>query len=233
MARVLTEEQRALLRARSVDINILATFYLDEGTYRFCDDVWDLSDGVNTFIGASALVGATDIRSGSGLSAESVTLKIDGNRMAQFGIADPGKVLREILAYLHQQRRVDLAVGLRYPEQRNVTLTIPLYGGKINSARLIDSGVEYGDMTGDQQESDVLEIVLDSLASRYRRASNRTRSHADQQQLTGNTDDFFSFTADSVQSEKNLYWGKKAPAGTATTLTGVFNRVTEAAQKLN
>lgn len=101
--RAFTTEQKALLRAQSLRVRVLMTFFLDEGTFRFCDDAVSTTSGADTYIGAGALASKLEIRSGRDLAAEPITLTLDGNRMVQAGIADPAKVLREILAYLHHR----------------------------------------------------------------------------------------------------------------------------------
>lgn len=207
--RAFTPEQKALLRSDAIQANLLATFYLDEGTYYFCDDVFDLNDGTNTYIGANALADGVDVQSGTGLSAESVTLRCDGQRMEQAGIADPARVLRDMLQYLHQQRRVDLKLGLRYVTDRNVNIVLPTYAGKINNCRLVDPAV-------DEDASDAvpgyLDIELDALAARYSRATFRTRSHEDQLEIDS-TDMFFSFVQNAANAESTMYWGKDSPYG--------------------
>jgi hypothetical protein len=213
MARAFTAPQKALLRSPDLKVNALATFYLDQGTYRFCDDNsgFDLSDGTNTFIGANSLADTPEVRGSSALSAESVTLMLDGNRMTQAGIQDPARVLKDILGYLHQQRRVDWALGFRYSYSQIINLTIPAYAGKINSVRLIDRELDFFDEPSPRTVS-YLEIVLDSLASRYGRATNRTRSHQDQLEIDP-TDNFYSHTIDVALNERTLYWGKDSPFG--------------------
>ena len=218
MARSLTTDQKNLLRSPDLACNALATFYLDEGTYRFCDHPLDLYNGVDTFIGASALSESVDIKSGSDLAAQEVTLLIDGNRMTQYGIEDPASVLRDILTYLHQQRRVDIALGFRYSYSMDVNLTIPVYAGKINSCRLIDQRIPGIDSDQAVIESR-LEITLDALAMRYSKATLRTRSHQDQLEIDP-TDNFFSFTLDATLNEAALYWGKERPRGIAAPYSG-------------
>lgn len=212
MARALTTPQKELLRSPDLQMNVLATFYLDEGTYRFCDEVsgYDLTDGTNTWIGANALAEATEVRSSQDLQAESVTLILDGNRMEQAGITDPAKVLSDIMGYLYQQRRVDYAFAFRYSYSKEINLIIPAYAGKINTVRLIDREIDYS-VDGSRVASQ-LEIVLDALALRYRRASNRTRGHEDQLEIDP-TDKFYSFTVNIAVNEQSIYWGKDSPLG--------------------
>lgn len=207
MARLLTSGQKALLRAPSITLRVLFIFYLDEGTYRFCDDIQDATDGVNTYIGANPLASSLEVRSGRDLAAEPITLVLDGNKMTQAGIQDPARVLSDILGYLHRQRRVDVAFGFSYPNTQNMELLIPIAAMKINTARLIDQDMSLDD--SDQAVEAKLEIVMDSLASRYSRATFRTRSHDDQLEIDP-TDNFFSFTSDAANSERNLLWGKAA-----------------------
>lgn len=216
MARSFTTEQKALLRSPDLQMNMLITFYLDEGTYRFCDEAsgFDLTNGVDTWIGANALAEASEIRSSSDLQAEGVTLTLDGNRMAQYGVDDPARVLRDILGYLYQQRRVDYALGFRYSYSNELNLIIPAYAGKINSARLVDKEIGGPEEEGGSTTSSSLEITLDSLAMRYRRASNRTRSHEDQLEIDP-TDMFYSYTVNIAVNERSVFWGRDAPYGIA------------------
>lgn len=220
MARAFTAPQKALLRSADCHVNMLATFFLDEGTYRFCDDHagFDLFDGVNTFLGASTLSEAAEIRASADLAAESVTLLLDGNRMAQYGIDDPARVLNDILGYLYQQRRVDYAFGFRYSYSKDINLTIPAYAGKINSARLYDKELSFPDEPSPRTVS-YLEIVLDSLAARYSRATNRLRAHEDQKEIDS-TDMFYSHTVDVAMNERNIFWGKSAPFGSGSGMGG-------------
>lgn len=223
MARSFTAPQKALLRSADLAVNVLVTFYLDEGTYRFCDEnaSYDLTDGVNTYIGANAFMGEIEIRGSQPLAAEQVRFIVDGNRMAQAGVSDPAAVLAEILEYLHQQRRVDFAFGFRYSYNQTINLVIPAYAGKINSIQLIDGSMDIESGEGTRVVSR-LEIVLDSLAVRYRRASHRTRSHNDQLEVDA-TDQFYSFTQDVALNERTVYWGKAAPVGAGGASGGLHN----------
>ncbi len=227
MARALTTPQKALLRSPDLQISSLITFYLDEGTYRFCDEAsgFDLTDGVNTWIGANSLASGIEVRGSQDLTAESVTLMLDGNRMAQYGVADPAKVLREILGYLYQQRRVDCALGFRYSYSNELNMIVPIHAGKINSARLLDKEIE-GPEAGGGVTATYLEIVLDSLAMRYRRAANRTRSHEDQLEIDP-TDKFYSFTVNIAVNEKSIFWGRQAPYGITANMGVPYSKNTD------
>lgn len=208
--RFLTTDQKALIRAPNIKGNVLATFWFDEGPFRCCDDIMDLTDGTDVWIGANALVSATSIRAGSPLSAEPVTLTVDGSRLYEAGVEDPAYILRAIFTTNFHQRRVDLAFAFSYIESPLVQLVIPAYAGKINYARLVDDSMELG---GSDPGNAKLEIVLDALAARYRRRAYRTRSHDDQLQLTGGADMFYSFVAGAIGTEQTLYWGKAQPSG--------------------
>lgn len=206
--RFLTEDQILLLQSPSLQVNVLVDFYLDEGLLRFCDHVEDLSDGADTWIGASALVNSTEIRASSSLAAEGVTLIVDGTRMGTAGIQDPARVLRSLFDAKFHQRRVDLSFGMRYEDSETIQLIIPMYAGKINYAKLVDSA---GSFMGDPQNDSKLEIQLDSLAMRYKRVSYRTRSHDDHMQMTEDVDQFYSYVSGAYAIEQTLYWGKEAP----------------------
>ena len=219
--RAFTAAQKQLLRSGSVVANLLATFYLDAGTYRFCDDVDNLYNGFDTYLGANSLAESVEITSGSDMAAERVTLRCDGQRMTQAGIPDPAAVLAQMMDYLHQQRRVDLALGLRYPDQAEINITIPIYAGKINHLMLVDPELSQ-DATS--AEPGYLDIVLDSLAVRYGRAAFRTRSHQDQLEIDPE-DNFYSFVQDAANTEYTLYWGKDAPYRSPSSLTVNFGGI--------
>lgn len=219
--RAFTPTEKLFLRD-DLQARLLVTFLLDEGTFRFCDDSINCTDGVYTWIGASALGSSVEIKSGKDLAAEPVTLVCDGNRMAQFGVADPARVLRDILGYLAQQRRVDFAMGLSAINSEYLNMVIPIYAGKINSYRMVDNEVQIDNLT---ESEGALEITIDSLASRYNRAADRTRSHTDQQEIDP-TDMFFSFTADAAVSDSQLYWGKAAPYNSAPVNYNMYGAYT-------
>jgi hypothetical protein len=220
--RLLTNEQKEMVRG-DMSVRLLVVFYLDYGTYAFCDDVMDCTDGKTTYIGASALTSSIEITSGDDLAAEPVTLICDGNRMEQFGITDPARVLRDIMNSIAQQRRVDFFLGCSPVGTEQISLRIPIYAGKINSYRMVDPAIAWDSK---EESNGQLEIVIDALASRYSRSTNRTRSHEDQQEISPG-DMFYSFTLDSVDSEQTLYWGKNAPYGQSRWVTSnvsIFGR---------
>lgn len=186
----------------------ISLYEVQDQVYHFCDDVVDVTDGTTVWIGANPLANSIEVKSGRDLSAESVTLVLDGDRMAQAGIHDPARVLRDILDFLFQQRRVDCKWGFSYPDTAAIQLIVPVAALKINTCRLVDEKLEWGDPT--KAPTSKLEIVLDSLAMRYNRATYRTRSHTDQLEIDP-SDAFFSFTADAANTEKTLYWGKRSP----------------------
>jgi len=216
MARSLTTDQKALLRSPHLRCVVLATFYLDSGTYRFCDDVEDMYNGAHTYIGASSIADISEVRSGTDLAAENVTMTIDGNKFTQAGVDDPGAILRQMMDEFLHQRRVDFAFGFAYTYSQEINLTIPAYAGKINTARLVDDDVDIGADAKPVQAK--LELVLDSLAARYNRATFRTRSDADQREVDPD-DAFFSFTEDALNTDKSLYWGKQGPAATVQAVS--------------
>lgn len=210
MARTLTSPEKALLRLAGFKVRFLVTFHLDSGTYRFCDDIEDVSDGSNTYIGAAALANVSDIKGSQGLAAEGVTLVVDGARVSQSGFTDPAQLFRDILGYKLHQRRVDISLGFSELDSATLTLVIPVYAGKINNAKITDPKLSF-DGNAPTESIGNMEIALDSLAHRYGRVTGRTRSHNDQLEIDS-SDMFFSFVQDMAQS-KDLYWGKIDAAG--------------------
>ncbi len=222
MARDLSSDQRTLIRSHRIRERILITFYMDEGTYRFCDDAEDMSDGTYTYIGASALAKATDIRSGSGFSAEGMTLTVDGTRLSQSGFTDPASFFRTILTYNLANRRVDFSLGLSYPDQQLIQLVLPIYAGKINYLRLVDQKIGFKPSASQDPLISNLEIYIDSLSMRYQWATGRVRTHQDQL-LTDPTDMFFSFVQNNLKNEQTLYWGKDNPQKPITAANVIKN----------
>lgn len=218
MALTFTTAQAALLRSANIKARLFTTWYMDTGTYFYCDDVYDMTYDGDVYIGANAIASAGDIKTGSGgMTAESVTLSIDGARLNEAGMDDPAELFQSILGLPLANRRVDINLGLGYPDDQEVTLMVPLYRGKINSARLVEESMTFGDLSSAQTRS-ILEIVLDSYAARYGWVVGRTRTHEDQHAIDPD-DDFFSFVNDNVRAESTLYWGKKTPEGINTPQT--------------
>lgn len=214
MPRILDDTQRALLRADNVAARALVTFHMDDGDHRYCDDINDVQDpDGNIYVGASALASASDIKSGTGFSAEQVTLTIDGTRLHAAGFTDPAALFRMILELPLHNRRVDIAYGLSYIDSQQIQLVLPAYAGKINFVKVVAPQVGFESLPESQEQlpQQNLQITLDSLAIRYTWITGRTRSNADQQEIFPG-DTFFQYVGDAVLNESTLYWGKKNPA---------------------
>lgn len=208
--KAMSDIQLALLKSGNFKARLLSDWYLNEGTFRFCDDVEDLTDGTNTWIGANALAAATDVKSGSGsggFAAESITLTLDGTRMSEAGFSDPASIFQEILTYKLHQKRMNLWIGVCDPTATQISLAIPIYAGKINNVRVVDSKSQSPYDSGQAVSASPSNLIftIDSLAARYRRVTGRTRSHADQQEIDA-SDLFFQFTVSMANA--TLYWGK-------------------------
>ena len=214
MALTLTTDERALLRSPNLKVRLLTTWFMDDGTVRFCEDIDDITIGGNTWIGASALASATEIKSGaSGMAAEPVKIIVDGTRLLQAGFTDPAGFFRLILDEPLSNRLVDLDLAVGYSDSPTYLLQLPLFAGKINNARLVDPPTRLGAQEEAQPD---LEITLDSLAMRYSWVTGRVRSHQDQLEIDP-TDNFFSHTHNNIRNEQLLYWGKKSPAGSGVS----------------
>lgn len=228
MARALTSPQIALLQSQNIKARWLVTFFLDSGTYYFCDDVNDMTDSNGqVYVGASALASINDIISSAQYSAESVTMEIDGTRIQQMGFEDPAQLFREIMALEIHQRRVNVALGFAYIDSLNLTLEVPVYAGKINNIKVTDDAVDFGSITsggGHPAQQSNLTLTLDSLAQRYQWATSRTRSQSDQLELDP-TDNFFSFVNDTIANEQNIYWGTLSPIGKQALPQQIFGNI--------
>ena len=222
MARSFTTGALALISGSALMARWLVTFYTDAGTYYFCDDWNDFSDGTNTYIGASALASAANIVSSGPFAAESVQLIIDGDRLQQSGFTDPASFFRTILSLNLSQRRVDISMGFAAVGSTSISLNVPVYAGKINFLRIEEEQVDLAsaaDSSGVQTPSKLI-IQLDSLAMRYQWVNNRVRSHQDQLEIDS-TDHFFQFVSDTIAQDRNLYWGKASPnVVTSNVLSG-------------
>ena len=217
MALSLTTDQRNLLRASNIRVRLLSTWYMDEGTFRFCEDINDITIGAETWVGANALASVADIKSGnSGMAAEPVKIVIDGVRMSQAGFTDPAEFFRTILEVPLSNRLVDLDLAVGYHDSETYILKLPLFAGKINNAKITEPSVNLAD--GKPAEPS-LEILLDSLAMRYSWVTGRTRSHQDQLDIDP-TDMFFSFVHNNIRNEQLLYWGKRASLSNTTSVGG-------------
>jgi len=213
MARSFTTGALQLISGSALMARWLVTFTMDgPSIYRFCDDWQDLSDGTNTYIGASALASAANIISSGPFAAESVQLVIDGVRLQQSGFTDPASFFRTILAQNLPQRRVDISMGFAAVGSTSISLVVPVYAGKINFVRIEEDQVELSSAndSGGVQSPTKLIIQLDSLAMRYQWVNNRVRSHQDQLEIDS-SDYFFQFVADTIAQDRNLYWGKASP----------------------
>lgn len=210
----LTTEQRALLNSDNIKARVLSTWYMDHGTYRYCDDHEDITLGADTWIGASALAACSEIKSGTNMAAEPVTLTLDGTRMYQAGFGDPAAFFRLILELPLPNRRVDIDLALGYADQGGYLFKLPMFAGKINGVKLEDPQANME--TGEPQQSK-LTIQLDALSIRYGWTTHRVRAHMDQQEIDPD-DMFFSFVHENQRNETTLYWGKKAPTRTANTI---------------
>jgi len=217
MALTLTSDQRTLLRSSNLKLRLLSTWYMDSETARFCDDIDDLTINGNTWIGANALASATEIKSGnSGMAAEPVKLIIDGTRLLASGFTDPAGFFRAILDEPLSNRLVDLDIAVGYSDAEAYILQLPLFAGKINNARLVDSATQLGSQEESQPK---LEMTLDSLAMRYSWITGRIRSHQDQLEIDP-TDNFFSHTHNNIRNEQLLFWGKKTGVRAGAAYSG-------------
>lgn len=206
----LTDDQIALLKEQGIRVNLLSTWYLDEGTYNFCDHVDDLTDGTTTWTGASALFSATEITGDSSLAAEGCQIVIDGNRIYDASGTDPAFIFNGFMEMNYQQRRVDLAYSFAPMNLSEIQLVVQIYAGKINYAVLTNS--DFNGLQPSGGVNDILTIYLDSLAARYQTATGRTRSNDDQLEIDPD-DQFFAYVGQLVQNEFNMFWGKAVPAG--------------------
>lgn len=209
MARSFTTAQLDLLQSPGIRGRLLTTWWLDGGPYFFCDDVDDVSDGTNTYIGASLLAVCASINSSAPYAAEPVQLTLDGTRMEEVGFTDPAGIFRDIFSMDLHNKRVDFAIGLSYPDVQQITLVIPVYAGRINYAKVTYPKINFTPEEVGKPNPGNLEFYFDSLATRYSRIMGRTRSQVDHMTVDS-TDNFFKFCVESA-IDTQLFWGSKSP----------------------
>jgi hypothetical protein len=216
MARTFTTDQLDLLYSGAFKVRTCVQFNLDSGAAYFCDDMDDLFDGTNTWVGANAIMSLPDIKSSVGWAAESCQFVVDGNRYGEATGQDPGYLFASVMNQTYHQRRVSFFYGVAPIDSFQLSFLIPIYQGLINNIKVVDQQFDFlngGDISGSGTTvASQMVVTVDTLALRYSWSTYRTRSHTDQLDLNAN-DSFFIFTNTIVANELNLFWGRSPPTG--------------------
>lgn len=202
MALALTTPQRNLIRSRVIGVRMLVQFTLGANIYRFTDDedtiVWN---GFN-WLGAGqvASISARSLSAGSG--ADGVTIEVNGAGLATLDDPSSATLLATIYAEAKQWDRVDISL-LYFDAATGVpSFSVPFLIGRLAGAPLVR---EPGSAARLQLEIEADDIILD-------RASNRTRSDADQRRMWPTGGGGFHLAGSAAAQAGSVWWGQDAPA---------------------
>lgn len=210
MALALTTPQRTQLRGRNIGLRMLVQFTLGSNIYRFTDDedtiVWN---GFN-WLGAGqiASMSARSLTAGSG--ADGVMIEINGAGLATVDDPSSATLLATIYAEAKQWDKVDIFV-LYFDAATGVpSFAVPYLIGRLAGAPLVR---EPGAAARLQLEIEADDIILD-------RASNRTRSDADQKRMWPTGGGGFHLVGSAAAQAGSVWWGQDAPSSGGTNGSG-------------
>lgn len=206
MALALTTAQRNQLRARNVGLRMLVQFTLGANIYRFTDDpdtiIWN---GFN-WLGAGqiATISARSLSAGS--SADGVTIEVNGAGLATADDPSAATLLATVYAEAKQWDRVDIYL-LYFDVATGVpSFAVPFLIGRLAGAPLVR---EPGAAARLQLEIEADDIILD-------RASNRTRSDADQRRMWPTGGGGFHLSGAAAAQLGSVWWGQDAPSSSVS-----------------
>jgi hypothetical protein len=210
MALALTTPQRNQLRSRNIGLRMLVQFTLGANIYRFTDDedtiVWN---GFN-WLGAGqiASISARSLTAGSG--ADGVTIEVNGAGLATVDDPSSATLLATIYAEAKQWDKVDIFV-LYFDAATGVpSFAVPFLIGRLAGAPLVR---EPGGAARLQLEIEADDIILD-------RASNRTRSDADQKRMWPTGGGGFHLAGSASAQAGSVWWGQDAPSSVVASGSG-------------
>lgn len=202
MALALTTGQRNQLRARNVGLRMLVQFTLGANIYRFTDDPDTISWNGFNWLGAGqiATISARSLTAGSG--ADGLTIEVNGAGLATADDPSSATLLATIYAEAKQWDRVDIYL-LYFDVATGVpSFSVPFLIGRLAGAPLVR---EPGAAARLQLEIEPDDIILD-------RASNRTRSDADQRRMWPTGGGGFHLTGTAAAQAGSVWWGQDAPS---------------------
>lgn len=202
MALALTTGQRNQLRARNVGLRVLVQFTLGSNIYRFTDDPDTISWNGFNWLGAGqiATISARSLAAGSG--ADGITIEVNGAGLATADDPSSATLLATIYAEAKQWDPVDVYL-LYFDAATGVpSFSVPFLIGRLAGAPLVR---EPGAAARLQLEIEPDDIILD-------RASNRTRSDADQKRMWPTGGGGFHLTGTAAAQAGSVWWGQDAPA---------------------
>ena len=202
MALALTTPQRTQLRSRNIGLRMLVQFTFGANVYRFTDDedtiVWN---GFN-WLGAGqiASMSARSLTAGSG--ADGVTIEVNGAGLATVDDPSSATLLATIYAEAKQWDKVDIHVLYFDAGTGAPSFSVPYLIGRLAGAPLLR---EPGSAARLQLEIEADDIILD-------RASNRTRSDADQKRMWPTGGGGFHLAGSAAAQAGSVWWGQDAPS---------------------
>lgn len=206
MALTLTADQIAYLRSNGVALRTLLDFYLDSGRFSFWDGDEEWTFDATDYVPVADLVSVDAIRMGTDLGAEGVQIVLNGSKLQEASPdpLDPGALFGTITTENYQQRRMEIRYAFFNALTGALLFTKRRFAGLIETIRQVETIDDGG------AAQSLLVVNCESIARRYGKRVGRTRSHEDQQEIWPG-DTFFKFTADTVASQGDIWWGRNSP----------------------
>jgi hypothetical protein len=183
-------------------MRMLVQFTLGSNIYRLTDDedtiVWNSFNWLGA--GQIASISARSLTAGSG--SDGVTIEVNGAGLATVDDPSSATLLATIYAEAKQWDKVDIYL-LYFDAATGVpSFSVPFLIGRLAGAPLVR---EPGGAARLQLEIEADDIILD-------RASNRTRSDADQKRMWPTGGGGFHLVGSAAAQGGSVWWGQDAPS---------------------
>ncbi len=202
MALALTTPQRNQLRSRNIALRLLVQFTFGANIYRCTDDESTITWNGFDWLGAGqiATISSRSLSAGSG--ADGVVIEVNGAGLATADDPSAATLLATIYAEAKQWDKVDIYLLYLVAATGAPSFSVPYLIGRLAGAPLMRAP---GGAARLQLEIEPDDIILD-------RASNRTRSDADQKRMWPVGGGGFHLTGAAAAQLGSVWWGQDAPA---------------------
>ncbi len=215
MALALTTQQRSMLRSRVIGLRMLVRFTFGSTVYRFTDDENTITWNGFDWQGAGQIASISSRSLTAGSSVEGVTIEVNGAGLATPDDPSAATLLATIFAEAKQWDKVDMFV-LYFDAATGVPVfQVPFLIGRLAGAPLVR---EPGNAARLQLEIEADDIILD-------RASNRTRSDADQRRMWSSGGGGFHLTGSAAAQGGSVWWGQDAPGSAVSVASAAGGSV--------
>jgi hypothetical protein len=201
MALALTTPQRNQLRARNLALRLLVQFTFGANIYRLTDDPDTISWNGFDWLGAGQIATVSPRALSGGSSADGLTIEVNGAGLATADDPSAATLLATIYAEAKQWDKVDIYVLYLDTATGVPSFSVPFLIGRLAGAPLVR---EPGGAARLMLEIEADDIILD-------RASNRTRSDADQRRMWPTGGGGFHLTGTAAAQLGSVWWGQDAP----------------------